>query len=614
MSRIIPKEVLERIRDANDIVEVVQRYLPLHRAGSNYKTLCPFHKEKTPSFHVNPARQIFHCFGCGKGGDVFRFITEYERVDFATAVRMLADRVGITVDWDESASATTIDKQKLYRVLEDAATYFHATLLKSSEAAGARAYLKSRHLEADAVNEFLIGYALPPPRNRLLTWAKAKKHPLELLETAGLLARAENGSELYDRFSDRVMFPIRDEIGRVVGFSGRTLKEDAGTAKYVNSPETPVFKKRRILFALDRARKKLAETRVVILCEGQIDTIRCHLAGFDNTVATQGTALTEDHARLLKRFVDSVIIVMDADEAGEKAALRSAEVLLAGGLNVQIAALPLDEDPDSLIRAKGPRAFQAVLDSRRSLIAFLVEVLKKQGDFRDPTYRLRAARHVLETIARAPESVQQSLMVEEAAQCLGVPVWTLRRDLRRHRVRPTDSRDEAAAGPPVSHPQAEVSLCELLLHAPAVAPLVRQYLHRSFWTDPACLWIAERLLEWSENPALEPVSRLAETDQITQELAARILSSPPKITNEFTPEQTAQDLICRIASGFLERKKKHLHDLIAGASEAERRRYRMESMLITLDLGKIREGWQEAMVVLKAYSGEAPEHPSAGSS
>lgn len=614
MSRIIPKEVLERIRDANDIVEVVQRYLPLRRSGASYKTLCPFHKEKTPSFHVNPARQIFHCFGCGKGGDVFRFIMEYERVDFATAARMLADRAGITVDWEESASSKTIDKQKLYQLLEDAATYFHTMLLKSQEAAEARAYLKSRHLEKDAIHEFQIGYALPPPRNRLLTWAKARKHPLELLEIAGLLARSENRAELYDRFSDRVMFPIRDEIGRVVGFSGRTLKEDSAAAKYVNSPETPVFKKSRILFALDRARKKLAESRVAILCEGQIDTIRCHLAGFSNAVAAQGTALTEDHARLLKRFVDSVIIVMDSDEAGEKAALRSAEVLLGGGLNVHIAALPPNEDPDSVIRAKGPKVFQEVLEARRSLVAFLVEVLKRRGDFRDRAYRLHVARKVLETIARAPESVQRSLMLEEAAHYLGIPVWTLQSDLARHRVRTAEPPDETAPVSPVSHPQAEVSLCELLLHAPAVAPLVRQYLHRSFWTDPSCLWIAERLLEWSENPALEPVSRLSETDQTTQDLAARILSSSPKMTNEYTPDQIAQDLICRIASGFFERKKKHLHNLIANASEDERRRYRMESMLITLDLAKIRQGWQEAMLVLKAYAGAHPQKHETDSS
>ncbi len=605
MSPMIPKHTLDQIRDANDIVEVVSLYLPLKRAGSSYKALCPFHKEKTPSFHVNPARQIFHCFGCNKGGDVFRFIMEYENVDFSTAVRILAQRAGITVEWEESSETGEVNKDLLYRVLEDAATAFHTALLKMPEAARARAYLEERELGRKAIDDFLIGYAPPAPRNRFVEWARRKKYPLEVVEMAGLILKSDQGNEYFDRFCDRVMFTIRDEIGRIVGFSGRTLEDDSKTAKYVNSPESPVFKKSRLLFALDRARKRIADTRTAILCEGQIDTIRCHLAGFDNTVAAQGTALTEDHARILRRFADSVVVVMDADEAGEKAALRSAEVLLGAGLSVHVATLPEDEDPDSLIRTGGAEAFKGVLDRSCSVLAFLIAGLRKQGDLRNEAFRLRATQTVLDMIARAASGVQQTLLLEEAAMHLGIPIWTLQRDLNRRRSRTGRQQVEAppaASAPPQSHPRAEVALCELLHHHPDVAPLVRKYLRADYWTDSACVWLAEKLLAWSENPENEPVQYWDDADEETQRLAATVMNSPPKIYgDEYTAEHAAKELICDLFTSYLERRREHLRQQTANAPESERAQYELESKMITIDLAKLRQGWDHAVPVLDAY-------------
>lgn len=601
---MIPKHTLDQIRDANDIVEVVSTYLPLKRAGASYKALCPFHKEKTPSFHVNPARQIFHCFGCGKGGDVFRFIMEYENVDFTTAVRILAQRAGIPVEWEADSGSGAVNKDLLYRVLEDAATAFRAYLLKSPEAARAREYLEKRGLGRSAIDDFLIGYAPPAPRNRLVQWAQKKKYSLEMVEAAGLILKSDETGEYFDRFCDRVMFTIRDEIGRIVGFSGRTLEDNPQVSKYVNSPESVVFKKSRLLFALDRARKKIADTRTAILCEGQIDTIRCHLAGFDNTVAAQGTALTEDHARILKRFADSVIVVMDADPAGEKAALRSAEVLLAAGLTVQIAELPADEDPDSLILNKGAAAFQAVLDKRQSLMTFLMNTLRKQGNLLDEAYRLRATQAVLDMVARSPAGVQQTYLLNEAAMHLNIPVWTLQRDLERRRGRASaEGPAETVSSPPAAqHPAAEVALCELLHHHPEVAPLVRKYLRSKYWTDACCVWLAERLLEWSADPSREPVAQLSQADEVTQRLAAAVFNSPPKVYGEeYTAEDAAKQIICQIFTAHLEKRRQFLRQQSASAAEQDRARYDHESKMITFELAKIRQGWEQAAPVLEAY-------------
>jgi len=266
----------------------------------------PFHREKTPSFQVNPARQIYHCFGCGAGGDVFRFVQEREKVDFLTAVQILARKAGVTIELSEEDRRDASGKDLLYKIHEEAAALYRRVLLQDPAAAPAREYLRQRQLDAPAAEKFQIGYA--PERPAMLAWGASKKYPPEALETAGLLLRGDSargrGGEWWDRFRNRVMFPIRDEQGRVIGFSGRVLRAEDHPAKYVNSPETPLFHKSRVLYAIDQARHAIIDARQAILCEGQIDTLRCHLAGLTNVVAAQGTAVTEEHARILKRYAD----------------------------------------------------------------------------------------------------------------------------------------------------------------------------------------------------------------------------------------------------------------------------------------------------------------------
>ncbi len=353
----IPSETIEQIAAANDIVEVIGSYFPLKRAGANYKALCPFHQEKTPSFTVSPGRQTFHCFGCGVGGSVFRFVMDYEHVDFPSAVRKLAARVGITVVETSRGGAAEEDQQRearrlLLKLHAEAAEWFHNNLMKAQFAAPARDYLEQRGIHGQIIKNWQLGFA-PDRWDALLKWALDRGYTRPQLLQSGLVKsrdESDTRSEIYDRFRGRIMFPIHNDVGEVIAFSGRLLKDEEGAAKYLNSPETPLFRKGNVLFGLHKSKRALIEANSAIVCEGQIDLISLFEAGITNVVAPQGTAFTENQARILKRFVDEVVLCFDADAAGKKAAERSLDALLSAGLNMRVIQLPAGEDPDSLVR------------------------------------------------------------------------------------------------------------------------------------------------------------------------------------------------------------------------------------------------------------------------
>jgi DNA primase len=600
MGGIIPKNLLEDIRSRCDVVDVVGSYLQLKRAGSTFRALCPFHKEKTPSFHVNPQRQIFHCFGCGKGGDVFKFVMEYENVDFGAAARILAQRAGVHLEFEESGRERNtggIEKDALLRLHEDVAQLFHRCLLDEKHGAAAREYLADRDLSLEVAKDFLIGYA-PDRWDTLLLWAEKKKIPVKLLEAAGLVL-AKDGGGYYDRFRNRLMFSIRDELGRVVGFSGRVMNPDEKTAKYVNSPETLLFKKSRILFALDRARRAIADARQAILCEGQIDCIRCHLAGFTNVVASQGTALTEDHARLLKRYADEILIVLDADTAGQNAALRAAEVLLGAGLSIRIAALPKGEDPDSLIRKQGHDGFDRVLAGAVGALEFQAALLRARGELASEAGKTRSARAMLELIARAPTAVQRDLLLHQAAELLQVSEEALRQDARRLQRAPTRESAEPAPEKPVAHPTEEVRLLELLVQNPELAGEIGQHLPENLLADADCRALYRLLL------AAPPDLNAASGDESAecQRLAAQIQMAPERVGGEeYTPRQAAQDLITVIVRGVLERRRAEKQKQRETAQGVTFEQLTQEIAQLTLDLRNLRLGWERAELVLLALA------------
>src|SRR5215831_581576 len=362
MAGFFSQTTLEQVRAASDIVDVIGSYLPLKRAGANFVALCPFHREKTPSFNVNPHLQIFHCFGCHKGGDVFAFVKEYESVDFPEAVRRLAERARIPLEYEAGSGdqAARGLKESLLDLHEQITQRWQKALATEAGGQIARDYLARRGVSSEAIELFRLGYA-PDLWDDTVNWSKGKSYEATLVEKAGLILRKEGSEHYYDRFRGRLMFPICDEQGRVIGFSGRVLSGDEKTAKYVNSPETQIFTKSKVFFGLDKSKRALLDAGFAVVCEGQLDLIACFIAGVQNIVAPQGTAFTGDHARILKRYVNEVVLCFDSDNAGQNAAVRALDSLLASGLAVKVATVPAPHDPDSFIKANGGEAFKKLI-------------------------------------------------------------------------------------------------------------------------------------------------------------------------------------------------------------------------------------------------------------
>jgi DNA primase len=430
----IPSETIEQIAGANDIVEVIGSYFPLKRAGANFKALCPFHQEKTPSFIVSPSRQTFHCFGCGAGGSVFRFVMDYEHTDFPSAVRKLAARVGITVV--EERGAADEDRQPetrraLLKLHGEAAQWFHENLIKRELGEPARKYLKQRGITAEIAKRWQVGFA-PNEWDAFGSWARARGYEARDLITSGLVKtkdesdapnalRTAHATRSYDRFRGRIMFPICNDVREVIAFSGRLLKDEEGVAKYLNSPETPLFRKGSVLFGLHKSKRALIEANCAIVCEGQIDLISLFEAGITNVVAPQGTAFTENQARILKRFVDEVILCFDSDAAGAKAAERSLDALLQNDLIVRVVELPVGEDPDSLVRREGKEGFENRVASAQDFFDYWIEREMRAADVSSLGAKLQLVRRLAETVSRVHDPLMRGEIVNKASARLGVP-------------------------------------------------------------------------------------------------------------------------------------------------------------------------------------------------
>jgi len=427
---LISEETIQRVSEANDIVDVIGSYFPLKRAGTSFRALCPFHREKSPSFHVTPARQSYHCFGCGAGGGVLRFVMEYEHLDFPNAVRRLAQRAGIPV-LEEAGTAEDHKRhglrQRLLALHSDAATWFHEHLLKSPSASIARDYLKSRGINSTVAKSWGLGYA-PDSWDALLEHLRGRKFTSEEIIQSGLASSRDDSpsSSIYSRFRNRIMFPIRNDYGEVIAFSGRILEADAKAAKYVNSPETPLFTKGRVLYGLDKTKRDLSDKNAAIVCEGQLDLISAYEAGVRHVIAPQGTAFTNDQARILKRYVETVILCFDSDAAGKKAAARSLPALLAQGLQVKIITLPPGQDPDSLIRSEGPAAFMHLVDNAADFFDHSLDAALQSGELHDISGRARLIRQIAPPLALVQDAVLRESILGRVASRLSLPQATIR--------------------------------------------------------------------------------------------------------------------------------------------------------------------------------------------
>jgi DNA primase len=470
---LIPPEIIEQINAANDIVDVVGSYFPLKRSGPVYKALCPFHQERTPSFTVNPQRQIFKCFGCGAGGTVIRFVMSYENLDFVSAAKKLAERAGIKIEQAEMSAedqARYSMRRRLLALHAEAADFFHWHLMKKPSAQIARDYLKSRGVGGEIAKSWKLGFA-PDEWDAMRGFADSRGFNDEELVKSGLvkLRDEENPqSDFYDRFRARVMFPICNDTGEVIAFSGRVLQADAKAAKYVNSPETMLFTKGAVLFGLNKSKRALIDAKSAIVCEGQLDLITAFEHGVQNVIAPQGTAFTDKQARILKRFVDEVVLCFDADIAGEKAAERSLASLLAENLVVRVAEMPQGEDPDSMIRGKGAGAFRERITGAKDFFDFQFDRLASRPEFSSARGKMQAAHKMAESISLIRDPVLRETEMNRVTQRLEISPQEFVRLLKAPPKKPLDELgpSEKAREPIVLDPTIRLLALVALRDAP----------------------------------------------------------------------------------------------------------------------------------------------------
>jgi DNA primase len=579
----ISPATLERIRVASDIVDIIGASVPLKKMGANFTALCPFHKEKTPSFNVNPHKQIFHCFGCHKGGDVFTFVKEYENIGFVDAVRRLAERAKIPLEFDNNPAEQQSRhlKDQLLDIHEKIAKRWQNCLLNETAGQLARDYLTKRGVSADAIKLFRLG-AAPELWDDTVNWAKSKNYNLPLVEKAGLIIRKEETGNYYDRFRGRLMFPICDEQGRVIGFSGRILSGDEKTAKYINSPETPIFTKSRVFFGLDKSKRALLDAQSAIVCEGQLDLIACFMAGVQNVVAPQGTAFTDQHARILKRYVDEVVLCFDSDEAGQNAAVRSLDHLLASGLAVRVAVVPPPHDPDSFIKKFGGEAFFKLVESADGFFDYYLNRLCAQNDAASDKGRNIILREMAEAVHKTGSAVLIDTYAQKTALRLGVSPEAVRTEFKKNPAVKTASGEnadeafESAALSEVSRPSnSELRLLKLLL------------LH-----DGLVEWAALHLdVDWISHPLARQVISLrlaAQTKESWKNLAVfldecespemrslvtEVVAEDRKIPN---PEQQLADVALVLKNQFLNRE---IQALTQAMSRADISKVELEQIL-----------------------------------
>ncbi len=427
--------VIEQVQSLNDIVEILSSYIQLKRSGRHFKALCPFHQEKTPSFMVNLERQIFHCFGCGEGGDVFTFVMKMEQINFPEALRILAERAHITLPETKMERTDRSRAEQLYKVYEEAQGFYRTQFLKSPSAARAQDYWKSRGFSEKDAELYGIGYAAEEWR-LLYEFLSAKGFGQELLFSTGLVLRSLKGQP-YDLFRSRLIFPIRNAQGRIIAFGGRVMNQ-GDQPKYLNSPESEIFKKRREFYGLHTAKKAFNEPgaiRQMLIVEGYLDCIRMQISGLSNTVATLGTSLTPDHVRILRRYADEAIVIYDGDAAGEQAALRSLDVFLEEEMSVRALGLPKGMDPDDLIRVKGAQTMRDLVKQAQDFFDFKLQALLARFNKADSIGLLKITGEFMDTLTKVKSLILLDRYLKKLAATLGVEESSLRRELGKLQVR-----------------------------------------------------------------------------------------------------------------------------------------------------------------------------------
>ena len=549
-------EIVEEVRSRNDIVDVISGYVKLQRKGSSYFGLCPFHNEKSPSFSVSPGKQMYYCFGCGAGGNVFTFVMEYENYTFPEALKLLAERAGITLPEQEytGEERRQQDLKSAVREINKTAARYFCYVLRTQQGEKAMQYLKNRNLSDETIKRFGIGYA-GPYSDALYRYLKKQGISDQLLKESGLMQVNEKQG-MYDKFWNRVMFPIMDVNNKVIGFGGRVMGD--GKPKYLNSPETVIFDKSRNLYGLNYAR--VSKKRYLLVCEGYMDVISMHQAGFTNAVASLGTALTSQHASLLKRYTDEVILTYDSDEAGIRAALRAIPLLKTAGISTRVLHMDPYKDPDEFIKALGQEAFQERIDAAENSFLFELSILQKSYDMKDPDSKTKFFQAVASRIAEFELELERENYIEAVAGRFQISFEGMRKmvlnvlmqgvPVRKAPVRP-QRRQEKEDGIRVS----QRLILTWLTEYPKLFSMISNYVRPEDFSDELYQNVASMLYEQLEKGELNP-ARITNyfTDPEQQRAVAQLFNTAVPVENEKEQEKAIQETLYKVMEYGIEQK------------------------------------------------------------
>ncbi len=559
-------DIIEEVRSKNDIVDVVSQYVRLTKKGNSYFGLCPFHNEKTPSFSVTPGKQMYYCFGCGAGGNVFNFIMEYENYTFGEALKHLADRAGVElpkIEYSREVRQKAQEKAELLEINKQAAQYFYYQLRTEKGQTGLD-YLKNRGLSEETMRKFGLGYS-DRAGGGLHRYLKAKGYPDDRLRESGLF-NVDERHGMYDKFWNRVIFPIMDVNNRVIGFGGRVMGD--AKPKYLNSPETKIFDKSRNLYGLNIART--TRKKYLILCEGYMDVISMHQAGFTNAVASLGTALTSGHASLLKRYTQEVLLLYDSDEAGIRAALRGIPILREAGVNSRVVSLKPYKDPDEFIRNMGPEAFEQRLEEARDSFLFRVEVAENEFSMNDPQGQNQFFERCAQMLLELKDELERNLYIDAVVKIYRGRYGISSEDLRKrvntlalkgtpaeHRTQPKSGSPEKKKKESASDTSQKLMLTWLVTY-PKIFDKVAQYLTPEDFVVPLYREVAQMLFQQREEGEINPARLLNSfPDSEEQREVASLFNATIHLETQQEQDQAFADTLLRIKQESLAEKNRN---------------------------------------------------------
>ena len=528
MSDFFPQELIDQIRDANDIVDLISEYVPLKKRGKNYVGLCPFHIEKDPSFNVIPTKQIFYCFGCQEGGNVIHFLMKHEKLGFVEAVKLLAKRANIPLP------KRTVDRQKaqaldkLYYANEVANEYFRKSFYREEPGKKARQYLNKRGFDPEIIKQFSLGYA-PDDWEGFIRFAKTKDMEMEVLNQAGLVVPRSESSGFYDRFRNRIIFPIFNLSGKVVGFGGRVLDEK-DEPKYLNSPETPIYQKGKILYGLNFSKDEIRKKGSAVLVEGYVDLLSLYQAGIKNVVASSGTAFTPDQARLLSRYAEKIYLLFDADTAGQSATFRSVDLLFSEGVEVFVVSLPKGEDPDSFVKKLGAEELAKKIEQAQTFIDFKRNSLPKDFEELSLKEQEKVIFDLAETAKKITDDLRRNLFVKKIGQAFKIDETSIFKMMGKRTAKGTFTPKKETSTFPVSvQEKIEMGILRILMEDEKLMKMTEGRLELDDFSTP-------------EHKEIFQLLRLSSGKSVRISLSALLDKTKNEGTNQILSRIAAMDL------------------------------------------------------------------------